>query len=51
MALNWENIFELGKNPLVTLGVHTVNHIPLSMISEQRARGDILESKQILKKD
>jgi peptidoglycan/xylan/chitin deacetylase (PgdA/CDA1 family) len=35
-AMNWEQIIELSKNDLVSIGGHTLNHITLNRISEKK---------------
>lgn len=44
MALSWEQVIELSKHPLVTIGAHTVNHYALSMLTEDQVRTEIMES-------
>lgn len=46
MALGWDAIRELSKDPLITIGSHTVNHYALSRLSESVAEYEILESKR-----
>lgn len=46
LALTWDQIKELNADPLVTLGVHTVNHWPLGKLSPSAAKHEILESKK-----
>jgi len=48
LALSWEQIERLSKDPLVTIGAHTVNHFALSKLSEQVAKYEIMESKRKL---
>ena len=35
--LSWEQLRELASDPLVTIGVHTVNHVALAQLSEEQA--------------
>lgn len=46
--LNWEEILELDRNPLITIGAHGVNHIPLTSLTTEEARREIADSKKIL---
>jgi len=48
LALNWEQIGELSKDPLVNIGAHTLNHYALSKLSPGEAKNEILESKKII---
>lgn len=40
-ALTWEQVSELGKHPLATIGSHTMNHLALSQLSEEKVLGEI----------
>lgn len=48
LALSWKQIEQLGVDPLVTIGAHTVNHFPLSKLPESAAKYEIIESKKKL---
>ncbi len=48
LALHWEQIIELSKDRLVTIGSHTRRHLALSMLSASDARAEVVESKQRL---
>jgi len=48
LALSWDQIIELSKDPLVTIGAHTVNHLPLNSLSFEKSKFEILESKKII---
>jgi peptidoglycan/xylan/chitin deacetylase (PgdA/CDA1 family) len=48
LSLTWEQIIELSMDPLVTIGSHTVNHLPLDCIPYDQAMYEILESKRII---
>jgi peptidoglycan/xylan/chitin deacetylase (PgdA/CDA1 family) len=48
LALSWDQIIELSKDPLVTIGSHTVNHLPLNSLSFEKSKFEILESKKII---
>jgi peptidoglycan/xylan/chitin deacetylase (PgdA/CDA1 family) len=49
-SLTWEEIIELDKNPLITIGAHTHAHPQLRWLEEEEARADILFSKRLLEK-
>jgi peptidoglycan/xylan/chitin deacetylase (PgdA/CDA1 family) len=46
LALRWEQVTELAKEPLVTIGAHTVNHYALKELPEDRAVYEVTESKK-----
>jgi peptidoglycan/xylan/chitin deacetylase (PgdA/CDA1 family) len=48
VALTWDQIVQLSKDPLVTIGSHTVNHFPLHSLTRENSSFEILESKKIL---
>ena len=43
--LSWEEVTELSKHPLVTIGAHTVNHEQLAILNPKDAYQEILQSK------
>lgn len=47
-CLSWEEIRELGKDPLATVGCHTLNHYPLSKLDYHEAESEIMTSKKEL---
>lgn len=48
MALTWDQTRELSRDPLVTIGAHTVNHRNLLTLPEPDARWELAESKRLL---
>lgn len=44
--LNWNNINELSKDPLITFGAHSVNHINLLALSDNDVEKEIIFSKE-----
>ncbi len=46
LALSWEQVTELAKEPLVTIGAHTVNHYALKELPEDRVVYEVTESKK-----
>lgn len=48
LALSWDQVSELSKHPLVTIGSHTVNHLALSKLTEEKAIHEISDSIKII---
>jgi len=48
LSLTWQQIIELSRDPLVTIGGHTVNHLALNQLSENEVRDEILEANKII---
>ncbi|MBI5915518.1 MAG: polysaccharide deacetylase family protein [Bacteroidetes bacterium] len=48
LALSWAEIRELGNDPLVTIGAHTVNHFPLKQLEKEALHTEIFDSKKII---
>jgi peptidoglycan/xylan/chitin deacetylase (PgdA/CDA1 family) len=46
LALSWEEVTELARQPGVTIGAHTVNHYALKELPEERAVYEVTESKK-----
>ncbi|MBZ9652272.1 polysaccharide deacetylase family protein [Psychroflexus montanilacus] len=44
-ALSWEEIEKISKDPLVTIGCHTKNHLSLNTLSKKEQIKEILDSK------
>lgn len=47
-TLNWEQIEELAKDPLCTIGSHTMSHCRLTITDEESLQYELGESKKIL---
>ncbi len=45
-SLSWTEIKELSKDPLVTLGAHTLNHVTLNTLSKEDFYHETLESRK-----
>ncbi len=45
VALSFSQTKELAQHPLVTIGTHTVNHLPLKKLELAQAEREILDSK------
>lgn len=48
MGLTWDEIGELVRDPIVTIGAHTLNHYNLRNLSDEQANHEIMESKKVL---
>ncbi|MCF6322592.1 MAG: polysaccharide deacetylase family protein [Rhizobiaceae bacterium] len=47
--MNWREINELSKDPLCTIGAHTIHHYALARLSDEDAEREIRDSANILK--
>jgi peptidoglycan/xylan/chitin deacetylase (PgdA/CDA1 family) len=50
MGLTWDELAELVKDPIVTIGAHTLNHYNLCNLTAEQSFFEIMESKMILEK-
>ncbi|MDD2903784.1 MAG: polysaccharide deacetylase family protein [Syntrophales bacterium] len=41
LSLSWDQIREMSRDPLVTIGGHTINHKPLGKLTEEKIRQEI----------
>ena len=41
LSLTWDQIREMSRDPLVTIGGHTMNHKPLGKLTEEKIRQEI----------
>jgi len=48
LCMDWDEIRELANDPLVTIGVHTVNHVMLGKATEEVARSELKISRDIV---
>lgn len=48
LCMTWEDIAELARDPLVTIGAHTVNHPMLKKTSDRVARSEIEMSRAVI---
>ncbi len=46
--MNWDEIKEIAKDPLCTIGAHTINHYALSKLSYDDAKYEIAQSRKII---
>ncbi|MCB0668262.1 MAG: polysaccharide deacetylase family protein [Saprospiraceae bacterium] len=44
-AMNWDQLTELAKDPIVTIGAHTANHLPLKNLESDQLYAEIINSK------
>jgi peptidoglycan/xylan/chitin deacetylase (PgdA/CDA1 family) len=55
LALTWDNIIELSKDPLCTIAGHTINHYVLSKIDQDLIKNEIslgnIKISEIIKKE
>lgn len=49
MALSWDQIREMSRDPLVTIGAHTCSHPPLAGLTEEEARDEMGHSREIIR--
>jgi peptidoglycan/xylan/chitin deacetylase (PgdA/CDA1 family) len=47
-ALSWSDLCEMARDPLVTIGAHTVSHPVLSALTPERACLEMRESRELL---
>ena len=48
LCMSWEDIAELSRDPLVTIGAHTVNHPILMKTSDRVARSEMEMSRAVI---
>ncbi len=48
LCMDWNEIAELARDPLVTIGAHTVNHVILAKASEGQVRNELKTSRSII---
>jgi peptidoglycan/xylan/chitin deacetylase (PgdA/CDA1 family) len=41
LCMTWPEVTELARDPLATIGAHTVNHVILTKVPEQTARAEM----------
>jgi len=46
--MNWREIVELSRDPLCTIGAHTVNHFALARLEAGRADAEMVEGARII---
>ncbi len=48
LCMTWEDIVELSRDPLVTIGAHTVNHYILKKTDDRTARAEMEMSRAVI---
>jgi peptidoglycan/xylan/chitin deacetylase (PgdA/CDA1 family) len=48
LCMTWEDIVDLSRDPLVTIGAHTVNHVRLKKTSDRVARSEMEMSRAVI---
>lgn len=48
LAMSWDQIIQLGRDPLVTIGAHTRTHPPLAELTEDESQAEIRDSCEII---
>lgn len=51
VAMDWNELREINKDPLCTLGAHTMNHLAVGKLSESDARFELAESHKIITRE
>jgi peptidoglycan/xylan/chitin deacetylase (PgdA/CDA1 family) len=49
-CMSWNDLYDMSRDPLVTIGAHTVNHEILSNLSVEEMEFEIVESRRILER-
>jgi len=48
LCMDWNELQELSRDPLVTIGAHTVNHVRLTKVPEKTARAEMRQSAAVI---
>jgi peptidoglycan/xylan/chitin deacetylase (PgdA/CDA1 family) len=48
LCMTWDEIREIAKDPLVTIGAHTVNHVMLAKAGDDVARDELKTSREVI---
>lgn len=48
LCMSWEDLGELAKDPLCTIGAHTVNHVMLKKVPDDIARSEMMMSRSVI---
>jgi peptidoglycan/xylan/chitin deacetylase (PgdA/CDA1 family) len=48
LCMDWNEIGELARDPLVTIGAHTVNHVMLAKASDGQVRNELKMSRAVI---
>jgi len=47
-GMSWDQVREMARHPLVTIGGHTVHHLPLAMLDEHQMREEVVGAKRLI---
>ena len=50
LGMSWEQVQELSRDPLVTIGSHGIEHVPLAKIPAQELAEELLQSRLTLER-
>lgn len=48
LCMDWQELADLARDPLVTIGAHTVNHVILTKVGEAAVRAELDNSRAII---
>jgi len=48
LCMTWDELAELARDPLVTIGAHTVNHVMLRKVTDGEARSEMKMSAMVI---
>lgn len=48
LCMSWEDLAELARDPLCTIGAHSVNHLMLKKLPEDTARSEMTMSRSVI---
>jgi peptidoglycan/xylan/chitin deacetylase (PgdA/CDA1 family) len=48
LCMDWNEIEELSRDPLASIGAHTVNHVRLTKVPEKTARAEMRQSAAVI---
>lgn len=51
LAISWDELATMAQDPLVTLGAHATNHVPLAALSEVDLAREMVDSKRSIEQN
>ena len=51
VAMTWDEIRTLNRDPLCTIGAHTMNHYAVSKLTPAQCKNELVESRRIISKE
>lgn len=48
MAMSWDQVAALARDPLVSIGAHALSHVPLASLPDAEAEREMADSKRII---